>query len=78
MPFLRVFDHTRILTGLVLVALFAFNVGCDSGGGGGESAATPPTPPPGKSAADQAKARANAYPAGGAAAKKATPAPATK
>jgi len=58
MQFSRVFHRTRILMGVGLVGLVVFSVGCDSGGGGGVSNVTPETPPPGRSAADQAAARA--------------------
>ncbi len=60
MQFSRVFHRTRTLMGLGLVGLVVFSVGCDSGGGGVSNVA-PETPPPGKSAADQAAARAGAY-----------------
>ena len=69
MQFLRAFLRARILMGLGVLGLLAFTVGCD-GGTEGVSNVTPLTPPPGKSAADQAAARKDAYPAGTAAAKK--------
>ncbi len=62
MHFVRIFDYTRVLTGLV--GLLVFTAGCD-GGGDGTSSVTPATPPPGQSAADQAAARAKSYPANG-------------
>ena len=50
-----------------LLGLLVFTVGCDGGGTESTSNVTPATPPPGRSAADQAAARAGAYPAGAAA-----------
>jgi hypothetical protein len=70
-----ILDRARIVLGLVVIGLPVFIVGCDGGATEGTSSVTPETPPPGRSAQDQASARAGAYPSNAAAAKRAAPKP---
>jgi hypothetical protein len=73
---MRVFDRAKMGMGVGLLGLLVFMAGCGDGVTEGTSNVTPATPPPGRSAADQATARGGAYPAGGAATKKADTKPA--
>jgi hypothetical protein len=67
---MRVIDRARIALGVGSLGILLFVVGCDGAGDGGASSVAPPTPPPGQSGADQAAARAKAYPTGKVAAPK--------